>query len=380
MSGSNRGQDNKPRWVVPALVILALVLIAALAYVAWATSNNWNASQQNARQIQSNAQRYERERCVGLDVVGGIECITKTREAAAEKERDEADLYAQRQMAVWAFLVAITALVSIPLSLGGIFLLWQNLMQVHRSNESAEQSAEAALLSARAAVADLNPLIAFENATVRGAMVDSHEGRISIKIDAHNMGKSVARGFLLTVKHNFQAKTGMKEFITECRGLARDPETVLTQGLLAEHDEVIRVSRHTYNDWLESELKPYKDLIEHVDERNAAIIAEHGPDHNDRGRSAMEARMRLQTHEAGCRSFGMHLRLYVVATWIGIEPETVSFAAQEYRVFQIDMNGTEIGSFPMENEGQLRIGLARFGLQLVGPHIGEKKADGQQAA
>ena len=87
---------------------MAVILIASLIYVAWATSNNWDTSQQNAREIKSYADRYERERCVGLDIVAGIKCISDARQAASDKERDEADLYAQRQMAVWAFLVAVT--------------------------------------------------------------------------------------------------------------------------------------------------------------------------------------------------------------------------------------------------------------------------------
>lgn len=127
MFDNDRSKDNQPRWVVPALFAMALVLTAALAYVVWATSNNWNASQQSARHIQSNAQRYERERCIGLDVAAGIKCIADTREAAANQERDEADLYAQRQMAVWAFLVAVTAFVSIPLSITGIYFVWRSL-------------------------------------------------------------------------------------------------------------------------------------------------------------------------------------------------------------------------------------------------------------
>ena len=290
-----------------------------------------------------------------------FKCLIKTVDANRNAQRAQYDLEAQQEMAEWAYFIVLLTVGGLVASLGGIFLLWQNLMQVHKSNESAEKSATAALLSARAAVADLNPLIAFENATVRGAMVDKHEGRISIKIDARNTGKSVARGFRLAIKHNFQAKNGIKEFIAECRGLERDPETVVTQGLLVEHDEVIRVSRVAYDAWLESELKPHRDLIKHVDERNAAIIAEHGPDHNDRGRSAMEAAMRLQTHEAGSRHYGIPVHVYVVATWIGIEPDTVSFAAQEYRVFQNTRSGRrEREMSPMENEGQLRLGLTRF--------------------
>jgi hypothetical protein len=283
-------------------------------------------------------------------------------------------------MAEWAYVLVFFTGLGLVVSLGGIVLLWQNLMQVHKSNESAAKSADAALLSARAIVSELNPAIAFESAKVGGAHISKRESRFAVTFEVRNTGKSDARGFLLTFTHNRAAKNGIKDFIAECRKLGRDTETVLTRDFLFKGNDIITVSRAAYDEWLESELGPLRDNLREINERNAEVIAREGPEHNDRGRSAMEATEQLQLRENNCRVFGMPLSFYAVATWIGIEPGSVNFWAQEYGVFKVDEGGQQEAQFPMDDEGRIKLGLASIGLPLAGPHTREKVDEGQQAA
>lgn len=190
MSDSDRGKDNKPRWVIPALVGMAIILLTALGYVTKATSDNWNASQQNAREIQSYTARYERERCVGLDVAEGVKCIADARKAAADQERDEADLYAQRQMAAWAFLVAVTAFVSIPLSVTGILFVWRSLAMNREAVGAAVHGNENAL---KAMKADLRPWMEIKEIKVKNFRTSAEHITLNVEVLFENVGKSPAK-------------------------------------------------------------------------------------------------------------------------------------------------------------------------------------------
>ena len=75
------------------------------------------------------------------------ECISQAQEAAQDKERNESDLYAQRQMAVWAFSVGIAGFISVFLSLAGIFYVWYSLA-LNRAAVDAAVSANANTLTA----------------------------------------------------------------------------------------------------------------------------------------------------------------------------------------------------------------------------------------
>ncbi len=137
MSDSDGVKDDRTKWVAVALAIVTIIVLVCLGYALQSSLNNWNESQQNSRQIKYETERYIRERCVGLDVINGIKCITDAKQSATNHERDESDLYAQRQMVVWAFIMAVTALISIPLSVAGVFFVWNSLHLTRRATKAA---------------------------------------------------------------------------------------------------------------------------------------------------------------------------------------------------------------------------------------------------
>jgi hypothetical protein len=54
----------------------------------------------------------------------------RCKKSAHSDQRDEYDLLAQKQMVIWAFAVALGALVSIPLTAAGIVFVWANLTEM----------------------------------------------------------------------------------------------------------------------------------------------------------------------------------------------------------------------------------------------------------
>ena len=147
MSDSDRGEDFGHWWVTPGFVALATVFITVFGYAYWATTSNWNESQENSKHIEAYSNRYAVERCNRLYPVEKDECIKEAAQAAQDQQRNEADLYAQRQMAVWALVVAICAAVSIPLSVAGIFFVWRSLA-LNREAVAAATTANANTLRA----------------------------------------------------------------------------------------------------------------------------------------------------------------------------------------------------------------------------------------
>ncbi len=187
---SVRSDDNRLKWVVPALAFMVAILVVALGYVIWSTSNNWKASHQNVGDIQSYANRYIRERCIGLSVAEGVKCITDAKKTAADLKRDEADLYAQRQMAVWTFLVAVTAFVSIPMSLAGIFLVWQSLAL---NREALRLTADANANTLRIGQAQVGAYL-----TCDGGTYTINNNGLMCKPTITNHGQSAARNIKIT--------------------------------------------------------------------------------------------------------------------------------------------------------------------------------------
>jgi hypothetical protein len=177
---------------MPALTFLIALLIVVLGYIAWTLSNYRNESQQNANEIKSYTERYIRERCTGLDVAEGIKCITDARRAASNEERNEADLYAQRQMAVWALAVAVAGFISIPLSIAGIYFVRSTLSEMQQQRVIGQNAVEATLESNRIAQAQLRSNLICDSGHFKLDDIGMH-----VRIRLNNTGQTPTNAALI---------------------------------------------------------------------------------------------------------------------------------------------------------------------------------------
>ena len=112
---------------VVAAAAITIVLAATMIWLYWGLFGLNQDYHTNSTQIEKESQQTIEQRCALLVSDAQEECISEARKSAKEKTRQEADLYAQWQMAYWAAAVGITAFVSVFLSLIGIFFIWRSL-------------------------------------------------------------------------------------------------------------------------------------------------------------------------------------------------------------------------------------------------------------
>jgi hypothetical protein len=111
--------------------------------------------------------------CVGSAKIENIKCVTEAFEAKREYEYNQSDLVAQRQSALWAYIMAGAAVIGLALSAGGVWLVKTTFDETRTSNLIAEK---------------------FQRARIEpvAKIIDSDHGTRVISINAKNIGGSVA--------------------------------------------------------------------------------------------------------------------------------------------------------------------------------------------
>jgi hypothetical protein len=187
MSGSNRHEEFGPWFVKTGLLAVAIVIAWTVYSVVTTSSQNRQYADQNTAQIRSEAEEYVSHRCPGLDGIIKKNCLADAEKTAHNQEQAEADLYAQRQMAVWAFAVGVSGLISVPVSLAGIFFVWRSLRLTRNALDAALSANTIAQVQNRPWI-DLtikpNGQIHFSS--------DSRMVSVPLSITFHNKGKMPA--------------------------------------------------------------------------------------------------------------------------------------------------------------------------------------------
>ena len=123
-------------------------------------------------------------------------------------------------------------LVSILLSLLGIMFVRSTVIEMERTNDFASQTAkaadsaaEASLLSARAALVEIEPLIAIDSAKVGPAYVNDRGANLNIEVKWRNAGGSAAYGITVSVKGFIPSDEGFGSFVEECRNVGEGKNT-----------------------------------------------------------------------------------------------------------------------------------------------------------
>ncbi|MCB1431062.1 MAG: hypothetical protein KDK75_01170, partial [Alphaproteobacteria bacterium] len=172
---------------VVAAAAITIVLAATMIWLYWGLFGLNQDYHTNSTQIEKESQQTIEQRCALLVSDAQEECISEARKSAKEKTRQEADLYAQWQMAYWAAAVGITAFVSVFLSLIGIFFIWRSL--------ELNRNAVGAALAANNISQDMGERQTRAYVHLVSLSVDfDPEGRsITIQGDIKNSGASPAR-------------------------------------------------------------------------------------------------------------------------------------------------------------------------------------------
>ena len=121
----------------------------------WAGSFLWDLASLNTR-YQIEAERHTthysertseqiKESCTPSNPLPRDQCIEEIIKASHENQRNEADLYAQRQMADWAYAITVIGSFSIFLTIAGIYFVRESLIEMQRTRKVSEDAVKAAL-------------------------------------------------------------------------------------------------------------------------------------------------------------------------------------------------------------------------------------------
>lgn len=118
--------------------------------------------------------------CAGGDKLENIKCVNEAFEAKREYEYNQSDLVAQRQSALWAYIMAAAAVFGIALSAVGVWLVKTTFDETRKANEIAENTAER----------HLRPYVFVTDAVLVGTENDG----ASINVSFKNFGATPAYG------------------------------------------------------------------------------------------------------------------------------------------------------------------------------------------
>jgi hypothetical protein len=146
MLRSGRIQLNKTR-LISGLIIAILFCIAWISY-------GISESAKYERQADDKTSEYTRytgekvaQACVGISSLEKIKCLNEAFEAKREYERNQTDLVAQRQSALWAYVMAAAAVIGMALSAVGVWLVKTTFDETRKSNDIAQDHQRARLLA-----------------------------------------------------------------------------------------------------------------------------------------------------------------------------------------------------------------------------------------
>jgi len=194
MLGSNWGELSKARLT---LISSSVVAAFSLAIIVWGLS--WSSEYQ--READNQAREYAEytyekvgNACVGKPPVDKADCISQARHERRAHERDEQDLVAQKQSALWAYVMSAAAVIGMGLSAVGVFLVWTTFRETKRANEITESIAKL----------ERRPWIALALGVSDKATFSGDKFRLRVTVTLKNVGQSPAKGISMRA-HGFNA-------------------------------------------------------------------------------------------------------------------------------------------------------------------------------
>lgn len=122
-------------------------LVVALSFCVGWIGYGLSQSAEYERQARAKAEEYSRytsdkvaQACVGISALERIRCVNDAIEAQREYEYNQADLVAQRQSALWAYIMAAAAIIGMVLSAVGVWLVWTTFRETQLAARAAMQT------------------------------------------------------------------------------------------------------------------------------------------------------------------------------------------------------------------------------------------------
>lgn len=197
MSGSNRVNVSKTRLIIGLLLALAI----CCGWIGYGLSKSAEYERQadNQRTEYSEYTRQKiAETCVGIPDLEVIKCRYDAFDAQREYNNNQSDLIAQRQSALWAYIMGAAAVIGMALSAVGVWLVKATFDATREANNIQKTAIANAEIDAREA---RNALIESDRAIIaltkirQASVVDGDDKRTKLHFSIQNNGRTSARDF-----------------------------------------------------------------------------------------------------------------------------------------------------------------------------------------
>ena len=192
---SDRNWVNDLTFGCLAVAVFAVIatLCAKIIILDYAEIHQVYASyQDNADEDKREAQERIERVCVNRSPADATRCVSDELHAYYSKQATQADLQAQKDMAIWAKYMFFASLVGIPIAILGLFYVRRTLHEARLTTAAALEGAEIARQIGQAQVrAYLN---------ISGGRYEAYTPMIRFHLDIANLGNSPATNIRLKVK------------------------------------------------------------------------------------------------------------------------------------------------------------------------------------
>ena len=184
MSGSDQSKHTKAG-LITGFICAALM---AAVFIGWGLLESTKYQREADYQASEHAKYTSNivaQTCVGIAPAKRFECVGNAIAAQRDTERNEEDLVAQKQSALWAYIMGAAAVIGMGLSALGVFLVWTTFHETRKANTIARN----------AMIGQLRPWIKITAQTDRQIGISRDEITLSVDLYFRNCGESPAINF-----------------------------------------------------------------------------------------------------------------------------------------------------------------------------------------
>ena len=131
MSRSHRGDHTKIGLIIGIVIAILVAVMFIVSGLSESAKYQAKADYETSEHAKYTSDKIA-ETCIGIASVKKITCLGDAIDAQRAYERDEQDLVAQRQSALWAYIMAAAAVIGVGLSVIGVFLVWTTFRETKR--------------------------------------------------------------------------------------------------------------------------------------------------------------------------------------------------------------------------------------------------------
>jgi hypothetical protein len=191
MSGSDRGRRTTP--LEALFCILALLGLVGIAYATGgAFGIHAGRNEVTARQHYDREKQNALSACADGEARAVMECVTKAIESAQEKSEARQDLYAQQDMAKWAFWMLIVSTATFGITAVGVWFVKGTLEATLVAVKGANDATAAMIKSNHIALNAQRAWVDIEADLLQFETVDSRRLVCSCSATFKNTGKIIA--------------------------------------------------------------------------------------------------------------------------------------------------------------------------------------------